>query len=166
MGIVKVAWQERQDYSDIGSQHALLKTAHLWPNNYAKQIILLSEDPTNHLEESNPRVQADTSDSRKVLERHYQCIDIFDPSGHYAIVFIIVSGKLTAASVNVKSALQIGKACMKPMTTNYIEVVFKRTLGIIGSEEFDLLNLFSHALAPIPTSLLLNDGSMISASWN
>ena len=43
----------------------------------------------------------------------YQCIDRFDPSGHYATVFIIVSGTLTAAYVNVKNALQIGKACME-----------------------------------------------------
>ena len=28
-------------------------------------------------------------------------------------MFIIVSGKLTAASVNVNNALQIGKACME-----------------------------------------------------
>ncbi len=41
-----------------------------------------------------------------------KCIDRFDPSGHYATVFIILSGKLTAASVNVKNALQIDKACM------------------------------------------------------
>ena len=45
-----------------------------------------------------------------------------------------------------------------------IEVVFNRTLSIIGSEEFDLHHLFSHELAPIPTSLFLDDGSMVSAS--
>ena len=45
-----------------------------------------------------------------------------------------------------------------------IDVVFNRTPIIIGSEEFDLHHLFSHELAPIPTSLLLDDGSMISAS--
>ena len=45
-----------------------------------------------------------------------------------------------------------------------IEVVFNRALNIIGSEEFDLHHLFSHELAPIPTSLFLDDGSMISAS--
>ena len=39
--------------------------------------------------------------------------DRFDPAGHYAPVFIIVSGTLTVASVNVKNALQIGKACME-----------------------------------------------------
>ena len=31
---------------------------------------------------------------------------------HYATVFIFVSGKLTAASVNVNNALQIGEACV------------------------------------------------------
>ena len=102
---------------------------------------------------------------------------------------------LTAASANVKNALQIGKACMEgyenklsqgfynkissyviirdaPMkgiktgavTTIDIEVTFNITLGIIGSEEFDLDDLFSHELAPIPTSLFLDDGSMILAS--
>ena len=51
-------------------------------------------------------------------------------------------------------------------TTLDIEVVFNRTLGIIGSEEFDLHDLFSHELARIPTSLFFEDGSMISASSN
>ena len=112
-------------------------------------------------------------------------------------MFIIVSGKLTASSVNVKIALQIGKACMEAcenklpqafcdkissyvvtlgtpikwintgvVTTVDIEVVFNRTLGIIGSEEFDLHDVFSYELAPIPTSLFLDDGSLISASSN
>ena len=72
----------------------------------------LFKDPTHHLEESNTRIQADNSDRMKLWERQYQCIDRFDPSGHYATVFIILSGKLTAASVNVKNALQIDKACM------------------------------------------------------
>ena len=155
----------------------------------------LSKDRTHHLEESNARIQDDNSDRRKLWERQYQCIDRFDPSGHYATVFIIVSGTLTAASVNAKNALQIGKACMEayenklpqgfynkissyvvtmdtPMegmnmgavTTVDIEIVFIRTLGIIDSEEFDMNDLFSHELAPIPTSLFLDDGSMISAS--
>ena len=98
--------------------------------------------------------------------------------------------------MNVKNALQIGKACMEAYEKNYlrvsiikyvamgspwihpgkgltweqselltdIEVVFNRTHSIIGSEEFDLHHLFSHELAPIPTSLFLDDGSMISAS--
>ena len=39
------------------------------------------------------------------------------------------------------------------VTTADFEVVFNRTLGIIGSEEFDLHDLFSHELAPIPTLL-------------
>ena len=68
---------------------------------------------THHLEESNARIQADNVDGRKLWEGQYHCIDRFDPSGHFATVFIIVSGTLTAASVNVKNALQIGKACME-----------------------------------------------------
>ena len=122
-------------------------------------------------------------------------MDRFDPSGHFATVFIIVSGTLIAASVNVKNALQIGKACMEAYENNLrqgfynkissyvvtmdtsmkgmnmgairtvdIEVVFNRTLSIIGSEEFDLDDLFSDELAPIPTSLFLDDSSMVSAS--
>ena len=47
----------------------------------------LSKDP--HLEESNARIQSDNSDRRKLCERQYQCIDRFDPSGHFATVFII-----------------------------------------------------------------------------
>ena len=149
---------------------------------------------THHLEESNARIQADNSDRRKLWERQYQCIDRFDPFGHFATVFIVYVEHLTA-SVSVKNALQIGKACMEaygnklppgfynkisgygvtmdtPMKgmnmgavrTVDIEVVFNRTLSIIGSEEFDLHNLFSHELAPIPTSLFSDDESMIPAS--
>ena len=70
-----------------------------------------SKDSTHHLKESNARIQADNSDRRKLWERQYQYIDRFDPSGHYELL-IIVSGKLTAASVNVKHALHVGKACM------------------------------------------------------
>ena len=47
------------------------------------------------------------------------------------------------------------------VTTVDFEVVFNRTLGIIGLEEFDLHDVFSHELAPIPTSLFLDDGRMI-----
>ena len=53
---------------------------------------------------------------------------------------------------------------MGAVTTVDIEVVFNRTIGLTSGEEFDLLDLFSHELAPIPTSLLLDDGSMLSAS--
>ena len=53
---------------------------------------------------------------------------------------------------------------MGAIRTVDIEVVFNRTLSIIGSEEFDLDDLFSDELAPIPTSLFLDDSSMISAS--
>ena len=72
----------------------------------------LSKDSSHHLEETNARIQADNSDRRKLWERQHQCIDRFYPSGHYATVFIIVSGKLTVASVNVKNALHIGNACI------------------------------------------------------
>ena len=104
-------------------------------------------------------------------------------------MLIIVCAKLSAASVSVNNVLQIGKACMEAYEnklpqgfynniSTYVvtmkrintcasvdmEVVFHRTLGIIGSEEFDLHDLFSHELALIPKSLFLDDGSMISAS--
>ncbi len=49
-------------------------------------------------------------------------------------------------------------------TTVDTEVIFNRTLGIIGLGEFDLHDLFSYELAPIPTSLYLDDGSMRPAS--
>ena len=42
---------------------------------------------------------------------------------------------------------------LEATTTVDTEVIFNRTLGIIGSGEFDLHDLFSHELAPIPTSL-------------
>ena len=50
------------------------------------------------------------------------------------------------------------------VTTVDTEVIFNIALGINGSEEFDLHGLFSHELATIPTSLFLDDGSMISVS--
>ena len=68
----------------------------------------LCKDPTHHLQEFNARLQADNSERRKLWERQYECVDRFDTSGHYVTVFIIVSGKLTAASVNVNIALQEG----------------------------------------------------------
>ena len=49
-------------------------------------------------------------------------------------------------------------------TTVDTEVIFNRTLDIIGSGEFDLHDVFSHEVAPIPTSLFLDDGSMRQAS--
>ena len=69
----------------------------------------------------------------------------------------------------ISSYVVIRDALMKgidtaAVTTVDIEVVIHRTLGIICSEEFDLHDLFSHELAPIPTSLFLDDGSMTSAS--
>ena len=36
------------------------------------------------------------------------------------------------------------------VTTVDTEVIFNRTLGIIGSEEFDLHHYLSHEMAPIP----------------
>jgi len=49
-------------------------------------------------------------------------------------------------------------------TTFDTEVIFNRTLGIMGSGEFDLQDLFKHELSPIPTSLFLDDGSMRPAT--
>ena len=60
----------------------------------------LSKDPNHHMEESEARMQSDNSDRRKLRERQYQSIDRFDTSGHCVTVFIIVSGKLTAAFCN------------------------------------------------------------------
>ena len=186
--------------------------AHSWHScsqlvrNLTRMRNELSNDPTHHLEESNTRIQADNSDRRKLRERQYQCIGRFDPSAtdfgrfdpsatDFATVFIIASGNLTAASLHVKNALQIGKAYteayenkfpqgfynkisshvvimdtpMKRINTGAvitvdIYVIFNRTLGIIGSDEFDLPDLFYHELAPIPTSLFIDDGSMILGS--
>ena len=106
-------------------------------------------------------------------------------SGLYATVFIIVSVKLTDASVMVKNALHIGKDCMEAyaiklpqglyntircghhgythgrgintgaVTTVDTEVIFNITLDINGSEGFDLHGLFSHELATIPTFTFL-----------
>ena len=52
-------------------------------------------------------------------------------------------------------------------TTVDTEVILNRTLGIIGSGEFDLHGVFSYELAPIPKTLLLDDGRMRPASsWS
>ena len=56
---------------------------------------------------------------------------------------------------------------MGTATTVDTEVIFNRTLGIIGSGEFDLHGLFSRELTPIPKPLLLDDGRMRPASsWS
>ena len=73
----------------------------------------LFEHPTHHKEESKACIQADVSDRRKLRERLDQCIDPFDPAGHSPTLFIIVSGKLAAESVNVQNVLHIGKDCMQ-----------------------------------------------------
>lgn len=49
-------------------------------------------------------------------------------------------------------------------TTFDTEVIFNRTLGILGTGEVDMPALFSHELAPIPTSLFVEDGGMRPAS--
>ena len=82
----------------------------------------LAKDRTHHVEESNARIEAENSDRRKLCERQYQCIDRFDPSGHYATVFISVSRKLTAASVNVRMLYILARLVWKPMKTNYLMV--------------------------------------------
>ena len=72
----------------------------------------LSEHLTHHKEASKACIQADVSDRRKLWEKLDQYIDSLDPAGHSPTLFNIVSGKLAAASVNVRNALQIGKDCI------------------------------------------------------
>ena len=55
---------------------------------------------------------------------------------------------------------------MEAATTVDTGIIFNRTLGITCSREFDLRDLFSRELAPIPTSLFLDYGSMQAASSN
>ena len=131
---------------------------------------------THHLEESKVRIQTDNSDRRTLRERLDQYVDPSDLTGHYAPLFNIVSEKRTAASVNVQNALQIGRAChVSPrihpangLTREQPQLLTRRSYstehGIIGSEEFNLHNFFSHELAPIATSPFLDDGSIRSSS--
>ena len=117
INIVKVAWQEL-----LWTTRLCLYwlTACIPAANWsvAWQVCNMNCPRTHHLEESNARIQADNSDRRKLWERQYQCIDRVDPSGHFTTVFIIVSGTLIAASVNVRNALQIGKTCMEAYENN------------------------------------------------
>ncbi len=65
----------------------------------------------------------------------------------------ISSPVITMASARKQTKLGSGQT----FDTN---VIFSRTLGIMSSCDFDLENLFSHELSPIPTALFLDDGSM------
>lgn len=145
---------------------------------------------SRHKEESPGRMQADASDRRKLCEKLGQCIDPLNPEGHSSTLFNIVSEKMAESSVNVHNAVQIGVACMesyehklpegfhdtlsspiKTMAatrkcsklgsdTTFDTDIFSRTLAIMSSCDFDLESLFSHELAPIPTSLFLDDGNI------
>ena len=60
----------------------------------------------------------------------------------------------TISSPLVTMATSRKKSKLGQTSTVDTEGIFNRTLGIIGSG--DLQNLFSHELAPIPTSLFQN----------
>ena len=69
--------------------HSLRSRSLLVRNLASVQNEMSKETRTHHLEESNARIQADNSGRRKLWERQYQCFDKFDPSGHFATLFII-----------------------------------------------------------------------------
>ena len=73
--------------------------------------------------------------------RVWQSMRINYPQGVYDIISSLVD-----ATDTHRKGINMGTA-----TTVGTEVIFNRTLGIIGSGEFDLLSLFFNRLAPIPT---------------
>ena len=102
-------------------------------------------------------------------ERLDQCIDPLDPADHYPILFNIVSGKLAAESANVQNALQIGKGCMQAYENKLPQGFYNRIGSHVSpwiqpgngltweqpqllTQKLYLHDLFSHELAPIPTS--------------
>ena len=138
----------------------------------------LSTYPTHHLEESKARIQTDNSDRRTLRERLDQYIDPSDLTGHYSTVFNIVSEIRTAVFVNVQNALQIGKGChvaprihsADELTREHPQLLTRMSYStehVALSAQKSLIctcNLFSHELAPIPTSLFLYDGNIRSVS--
>ena len=62
----------------------------------------------------------------------------------------------TISSPLVTMATSRKESKLGQTSTVNTEVIFNRTLGIIGSGEFDLRNLFSHELEPSPTTLFQN----------
>jgi len=66
--------------------------------------------------------------------------------------------KIKSSVVNMATARKC--TALGATTAFDTELIFNRTLGIMGSGEFDLQDLFTHELSPIPTPLFLDDGSM------
>ena len=100
---------------------------------------------------------AESANVKNAIQIGKACIEGYAnklPQGFYNIIssYVVISDA-PVKGINTGAVITVD-----------IEVVFNRTLGIIGSEEFDLHDLFSHELAPIPTSLFLDDGHMLSAS--
>lgn len=58
-------------------------------------------------EEFNARIQVDLSDRKNIQEKLENCIDPLDLAGYSLTLFIIVSRKLTDASLNVQKAVHI-----------------------------------------------------------
>ncbi len=60
---------------------------------------------------------------------------------------------------NRRKHVQVG-----PVMTYDTDFIFNRTLGLLASGDIDLQNLFSYELAPIPTSLFMEDGGLRPAT--
>ena len=82
-------------------------------------------------------------------------INPLDPTGHPPEMFNIVTGQLACSSVNVHSALNKGRESHD----NY-----ESSLPGGFYAPIDLMVLFDHELAQIPTSLFTDDGNLLPAT--
>ena len=108
------------------------------------------------MEESEARVQADNSDRRKWRDKQFQCIDRFDPYGHYVTMFIVVSGKLTAASVKVNNALQIGKDCLEAYENKLPQGFYNKISSYVVIMYTPMKKFITGAITTVDTDVILN----------
>ncbi len=124
----------------------------------------MQNELSHHLEESNARIRADSSNIRKLWEKQYQCVGRLDSSGHYATVFIIVSGTLTAACVNVKNALQIGKACMEAYENKLPQGFYNKISSYVVTMDTPMKGINMRAVTTVDIEVVFNRTLSIMSS--
>ncbi|KAG0710302.1 hypothetical protein GWK47_023103 [Chionoecetes opilio] len=140
-----------------------------------------------HKEEMPGRIASDTKDRENIRHKLQMCINPFSSEGIVNIVTGRIapdavnvdnsvalgkeqmkqfeagwpesfheplSNKVVTMSIN-KKRIQLGSAdCFD---TN---LIYSRVMGLVSSRDIDLKELFSHELAPVPTSMFEDNGDM------
>ena len=102
------------------------------------------------------RIQVNNSDRRKFLERLYHCIDPLDPAGHSALLFNIVSVKLTAGCVNVQNSLQIGESFMEAYENKLHQSVYDKISSPIDTMDRPRRRNNMGTATPVDTEVIPN----------